>query len=56
MIMPTAATRLFAVLGDPVSQSLSPVFQNAAFDHLGLDAVYMALRCSGRRRRKARRK
>ncbi|HEY7769198.1 shikimate dehydrogenase [Longimicrobium sp.] len=42
----TAATRLFALLGDPVGHSLSPVFQNAAIRHLGLDAVYVALRCS----------
>jgi shikimate dehydrogenase len=43
---PTAATRLLALLGDPVSHSLSPVFQNAALRALGLDAVYLALRCS----------
>jgi shikimate dehydrogenase len=43
---PTAATRLFALLGDPVSHSLSPKFQNAAFRALGLDAVYVALRCT----------
>jgi shikimate dehydrogenase len=42
----TARTRLFAILGDPVAHSLSPVFQNAAFRHLGLDAVYVALRCA----------
>lgn len=42
---PTAATRLFALLGDPVSHSLSPVFQNAAIRALGLDAVFVALRC-----------
>lgn len=41
----TAGTRLFALLGDPVSHSLSPVFQNAAFRALGLDAVFVALRC-----------
>jgi shikimate dehydrogenase len=41
-----AATRLFAVLGDPVSHSLSPTFQNAALRALGLDGVYVALRCS----------
>jgi shikimate dehydrogenase len=40
-----APTRLFALLGDPVSHSLSPTFQNAAFRALGLDAVYVALRC-----------
>jgi shikimate dehydrogenase len=43
---PTAATRLFALLGDPVSHSLSPRFQNAALRALGLDAVYVALRCA----------
>jgi shikimate dehydrogenase len=43
---PTAATRLFALLGDPVSHSLSPTFQNAALRALSLDAVYAALRCA----------
>jgi shikimate dehydrogenase len=42
---PTAATRLLALLGDPVGHSLSPRFQNAALTALGLDAVYVALRC-----------
>jgi shikimate dehydrogenase len=42
----TAATRVFAVLGDPVSHSLSPIFQNAALRAAGLDAIYVALRCS----------
>lgn len=41
----TAATRLFALLGDPVSHSLSPTFQNAVLRARGLDAVYVALRC-----------
>jgi shikimate dehydrogenase len=45
-VTPTAATRLLALLGDPVRHSLSPAFQNAAIRHLGLDAVYVALRCS----------
>lgn len=45
-MIPTAATRLFALLGDPVSHSLSPKFQNAALRALGLDAVYVALRCT----------
>jgi shikimate dehydrogenase len=44
----TAATRTFALLGDPVRHSLSPVFQNAAFRELGMDAVYVALRCTRR--------
>jgi shikimate dehydrogenase len=40
----TARTRVFAILGDPVSHSLSPRMHNAAFAALGLDAVYIALR------------
>jgi len=39
------ATRVFALLGDPVAHSLSPAMHNAAFAALGLDAVYVALRC-----------
>jgi shikimate dehydrogenase len=42
---PTAATRLFLLLGDPVEHSLSPRFQNAAIRERGIDAVYAALRC-----------
>ena len=37
------ATKLLAVLGDPVGHSLSPVLQNAAIRKLGLDWCYMAL-------------
>jgi shikimate dehydrogenase len=39
-----AATRLVALLGDPVSASLSPRMQNAAFAAAGLDWAYVALR------------
>lgn len=42
----TAGTRTFALLGDPIVHSLSPIFQNAAIRAAGLDAVYVALRCS----------
>ena len=42
----SAATRLFALLGDPVSHSLSPLIQNAAFRAAGVDGVYVALRCT----------
>ena len=35
-------TRVCALLGDPVEHSLSPCFQNAAFQHLGLDFIYLA--------------
>ena len=39
------STRVYALLGDPVSHTMSPVIQNAAFTALGLDAVYVAIRC-----------
>ena len=44
--MISGATRVFAILGDPVAHSLSPVMQNAAFVALGLPAIYVPLRCS----------
>jgi shikimate dehydrogenase len=39
----TAKTRVFALIGDPVSHSSSPTIQNAAMRDLGLDGVYVAL-------------
>lgn len=39
----SASTRLLAVIGDPVTHSLSPLMHNAAMHALGLDAVYVAL-------------
>jgi shikimate dehydrogenase len=39
----TGRTDLYGVLGHPVVHSRSPEMQNAAFAHLGLDAVYVAL-------------
>jgi shikimate dehydrogenase len=39
-------SRVFVVLGDPVSHSLSPAMQNAAFRALGLPAVYVPLTCN----------
>lgn len=39
-------TRVYALLGDPVSHTLSPAMHNAAFRVLGLDAVYVPLRCA----------
>jgi 3-dehydroquinate dehydratase/shikimate dehydrogenase len=43
------ARRLFALLGDRVSHSLSPAIHNANFEALGLDALYVpfALRALG---------
>ncbi len=40
----SGSTRVAAVIGDPISHSLSPVIHNAAFGHLGLDWVFVALR------------
>lgn len=39
-----SATRLYAVLGDPVAQSLSPLMHNRAFQETGFNGVYVALR------------
>lgn len=38
----TGATRLVAVIGDPVRHSLSPTLFNAAFEAAGLDWAYVA--------------
>ena len=35
-------TKIFGILGRPVSHSLSPAMHNAAFRHLGVNAVYAA--------------
>jgi shikimate dehydrogenase len=40
---PTGATRVAAVIGDPVRHSLSPTLHNAAFGATGLDWVFVAL-------------
>ncbi|MEM0359043.1 MAG: shikimate dehydrogenase [Candidatus Hadarchaeales archaeon] len=42
--MISSKTKVFALIGDPVEGSLSPPMHNAAFRHLGLDCVYVALR------------
>ena len=39
----TASTQLYAVLGNPVRQSLSPVLQNGWINEHGFDAVYTAI-------------
>ena len=41
--MISGETRLVGLLGDPVSASLSPLMQNAAFAATGLDWTYVAL-------------
>jgi shikimate dehydrogenase len=42
----SGSSLVFVILGDPVSHSLSPAMQNAAFRALGLSAVYVPLKCS----------
>ena len=37
----TGTTKLLGIIGDPVEHSLSPVMQNAAINHLGLDYIYV---------------
>ncbi len=37
-------TKVFGVVGDPISQSLSPLIHNAALSHLGIDAIYLPMR------------
>jgi shikimate dehydrogenase len=31
------------VIGNPLTQSLSPLMHNAVFDHLGLNCLYLPL-------------
>jgi len=38
------ATKVVGVIGDPIEHSLSPRMHNAAFENLGLDYIYLALR------------
>ncbi len=37
-------TRVYALIGDPIEHSLSPLMQNLAFRLLGLDCIYLAFR------------
>jgi len=43
----TADTRLVALLGDPVSHSLSPLIHNTGFEELDLDMIYLPFRIGG---------
>ncbi len=38
------ATKVCAVIGDPIEHTLSPPMHNAAFRSLGMDYVYVAFR------------
>lgn len=37
---------LYAILGDPISHSMSPVIMNSSFDRLGMDNVFLALKAN----------
>ena len=43
--MISSKTSFIALIGNPVSQSLSPIIQNAALQYLGLDLIYIAIPC-----------
>jgi len=43
--MITSQTSFIALIGNPVSHSLSPIMQNAALQYLGLDLIYIAVPC-----------
>lgn len=39
-----AQTEVYGVIGDPIGHSLSPLIHNAAFNHLGMNKVYIPMR------------
>ena len=43
--MITSKTSFIALIGNPVSHSLSPIMQNAALQYLDLDLIYIAIPC-----------
>jgi len=43
--MITSKTSFIALIGNPISHSLSPIIQNAALQYLGLDLIYIAIPC-----------
>ena len=43
--MITSKTSFLALIGNPISHSLSPIMQNAAIRYLGLDLIYIAIPC-----------
>lgn len=40
-----AQTEVYAILGDPISHSLSPVIMNRSFNQLQMDKVFLGFRC-----------
>src|SRR3989344_6361431 len=48
-----AKTKIVILLGDPVEHSLSPAMQNAAFQHLQLNYIYLAAKVESARLKEA---
>ncbi len=46
--MISSKTSFIALIGNPVSHSLSPIMQNAALQYLGLDLIYIAIPCENK--------
>ena len=46
--MITSKTSFLALIGNPISHSLSPIMQNAAIQYLGLDLIYIAIPCKNK--------
>ncbi|MGI6588346.1 MAG: shikimate dehydrogenase [Peptococcia bacterium] len=44
MLKVNGKTKVFAVLGNPLEHTLSPVMYNAAFSALGMNSIYVALK------------
>jgi len=44
--MISSKTSFIALIGNPISHSLSPIMQNAALQYLGLDLIYIAIPCN----------
>ena len=43
--MVNAQTGIYAILGDPINHSISPVIMNRSFRRLHVDSVFLAFRC-----------
>ncbi len=41
-IMPSINRTIYALFGNPVSHSMSPLMHNTALEHLGIDGIYVA--------------